>query len=358
VAFQSTADNLVDGDTNDAFDIFVKNLDSGEIVRANLAADGSQGNFNSGFFGIALSGDGRFVAFESAADNLVANDTNLRGDIFVKDLQTGSIVRASTASDGTENAQQSREFAFSDDGRFIAFASLTESFSGDGSFESGVWVKNLLTGQLVTVATTDPDVARVTAPDLSGDGRYVVFASTVDNLVGDDDNGTKDVFRMDLVTGELVRVSVDANGDDFAFVSDRPVVSDDGRFVGFDSVPEDDFSAQQVFVKDLLTGVLHSTTGNDRSNSVVLAADGGFAAWVSRADDLVADDDNGLQDIFFSPTGFNPSASAAAASSIEDSNGSGAAPIVGESVGPMFAALLPAAAPDLADLLGADAAPG
>jgi hypothetical protein len=224
--------------------------------------------------------------------------------------------------------------------------------------ESGVWVKDLLTGQLVTVATAGPDVASVTAPGLSGDGRHVVFASITDDLVADDDNSTKDIFRMDLVTGELVRVSVDANGNDFVLVSDHPAVSDDGRFVSFDSFPGHDITAQQVFVKDLLTGVLHSTTGNDRSNSVVLAADGGFAAWVSPADDLVAGDDNGLQDIFFSPTGFNPSASAAAASSIEDSNGSGAAPFVGESVGPMFAGMQPAAAPDLADLLGADAAPG
>jgi Ca2+-binding RTX toxin-like protein len=196
--------------------------------------------------------------------------------------------------------------------------------------ESGVWVKDLLTGQLVTVATADPDVASVTAPGLSDDGRHVVFASITDDLVADDDNSTKDIFRMDLVTGELVRVSVDANGNDFALVSDHPAVSDDGRFVSF---PGHDITAQQVFVKDLLTGVLHSTTGDDASNSIVLAA------WVSRSDDIVAGDENGLQDIFFSPTGFSPSSrSVATASSIKGPMAKGAASFVGESVGPVSSA--------------------
>ncbi len=158
MAFQSLSDNLVADDTNVVDDVFVKNLESGAIVRANTASDGTEANaFTFIPWGPALSANGRYVAFFSAADNLVA-DGGGRG-LFVKDLETGSIVRANTASDGT--------------------------LPND----------NFVLGQ-----------------GISAGGRTVAFSTGAGNLVPDDTNGLWDVFIKDLDLGKVVRASTAADG--------------------------------------------------------------------------------------------------------------------------------------------------
>src|SRR5207248_11085316 len=100
VAFVSAATNLVTGDTNGAADVFVRDRQTGTTERVSVASGGTQSNAAS--VGSALSAAGRFVAFQSDATNLVVGDTNGATDVFVRDRQTGLTVRVSVASDGTQ----------------------------------------------------------------------------------------------------------------------------------------------------------------------------------------------------------------------------------------------------------------
>jgi hypothetical protein len=119
VAFLSYATNLVEGDTNSFYDVFVHNRMSGETELVSVASDGTQGNGASGSYGLSISGDGLRVAFESAASNLVADDSNAKSDIFVHYIDTGTTMRVSTASDGTQGDGFSYSPVISDDGRWV-----------------------------------------------------------------------------------------------------------------------------------------------------------------------------------------------------------------------------------------------
>ncbi len=125
VAFASRATNLVAGDRNNRRDIFVKNLATGRVSRASVASDGSEANERS--TGPSLSADGARVAFQSPATNLVRGDTNAKRDVFVHDVASGDTVRASVARDGTQGNRPSRAPALAADGQSVAFLSLAET---------------------------------------------------------------------------------------------------------------------------------------------------------------------------------------------------------------------------------------
>src|SRR5690606_11863360 len=122
VAFQSVATNLVPGDTNGNNDVFVHDRQTGVTQRVSVASDGAQGNGISTT--ASISADGRFVAFQSAASNLVPGDTNGATDVFVHDRQTGVTERVSVASDGAQGNANTSEASLSADGRYVAFQSV------------------------------------------------------------------------------------------------------------------------------------------------------------------------------------------------------------------------------------------
>ena len=101
VAFTSSASNLVPGDTNEQSDVFVHDRQTGRTVRASVASDGTQAD--GGSLAAALSGDGRYLTFNSIATNLVDGDTNMQDDVFVRDLVSGRTTRVSVSSDGVES---------------------------------------------------------------------------------------------------------------------------------------------------------------------------------------------------------------------------------------------------------------
>jgi len=124
IAFISAATNLVPDDTNNALDIFIHDQQTGETIRASVASNGTQANESSfGYYATALSADGRFVAFASTASNLVDDDTNQVNDIFVHDRQERKTTRVSVASDGSQGNANSYEPSISADGRVVAFVS-------------------------------------------------------------------------------------------------------------------------------------------------------------------------------------------------------------------------------------------
>lgn len=312
VAFESDATNLVSGDTNAVRDVFLRDTQTGQTSRVSVSTGGGQGNASSSL--PAISGDGRYVAFESWASNLVTGDTNASVDVFVRDTQTGQTTRVSVASDGTEADYDSLRAAISADGRYVAFASDAENLiPDDANYLTDVFVHDRQTGQttLVSLATDGTRTNDVSwSPAISSDGRYVAFPSWASNLVPGDGNDTQDVFIRDRQTSQTSIISVNNNGIQGDSTSLSPAISGDGRCVAFVSdatnlAPSDTNGCTDVFLRDRQTGqtsrISLSTTdaqGGDISGAPRITPDGRYVAFDSYAANLVPGDTNACCDIF------------------------------------------------------------
>lgn len=317
--FMSSASNLVSGDTNGQSDVFLRDMQTGEITRVNTTSTGAQAT-GGGVTGATISADGRFVLFASTATNLVSGDTNGVSDVFLKDLQTGSLTRVSTSSSGDQaTGGQSDSPTISADGRYISFFSdATNLVAGDSNGLGDIFVKDMQTG-LTTRVNTSSTGAQATgtfafSPAISANGRYVVFSTGASNLISGDTNGMIDVFRKDLFTGEIVRVNTsasEAQGTGGLFGAYNANISADGRYIAFSAentnlVSGDTNGFSDIFVKDLLTGsIIRANTDSNGAQAVgwvsvapSLSADGRFVAFQSGATNLVPGDTNGIDDIF------------------------------------------------------------
>jgi Tol biopolymer transport system component len=200
VAFRSWADNLVSGDTNNHPDIFVRDRQTGQTTRVSVASDGTQANDFS--FEPSISADGRYVAFMSWANNLVSGDTNGDWDIFVHDRQTGATIRVSVATGGGQAAGRSQRPSISADGRYVAFASSASNLvSGDTNNHPDIFVHDRQTGVTMRVSVASDGTQTYVFsfdPSISADGRYVAFGSEADNLVSGDTNGRYDIFVREM----------------------------------------------------------------------------------------------------------------------------------------------------------------
>jgi Tol biopolymer transport system component len=225
VAYQSAATNLVPNDTNGVPDVFLYDVATGTTIRVSVDSAGNQGNDDC--LEPALSLDGRFVAIFAYATNLVPGDTNGKPDIFVRDVQAGTTVRASLGAGGVESDGASRYPSISRDGRFVAFESQgTNLVPSDANGARDVFVRDLVAGTTVraseSAAGVEGDGDSLDA-SISPDGRFVAFESVATNLVPGDGNGASDVFVKDLQTGAIVRVSVDSSGNEGQRPQPRPV---------------------------------------------------------------------------------------------------------------------------------------
>jgi Tol biopolymer transport system component len=313
VAFASAATNLVPGDTNNGDDVFVHDRRTGTTERVSVRTGGSQGNGSSAFFfPPALSANGRFVVFDSFASNLVAGDSNLSEDVFVHDRQTGTTERVSVGSDGTQGA--GNQPAISAGGRFVAFQSEADSLvAGDTNEALDVFVRDRRTGRTERVSVGPSGIqanghSEQTA--LSADGRFVQFVSEATNLVPGDSNRAEDVFVHDRRTGITERISlgpggVQANG----FSGGPPTASSTGRFVAFNSIANNlvpgGTSGIDLFVRDRRTRRTElvsvgpgGTEANGDCHDPALSADGRFVAFSSFATNLAPDDTDTAADVF------------------------------------------------------------
>lgn len=282
------------------------------ITRASVASDGTEGN--NGSATSAISADGRYVAFVSLADNLVANDTFYQEDVFVHDLQTRQTSLISVASNGIQSNGQSLATAISSDGRYVAFASRGANlFPGDFNDDTDVFVRDQQDGEThhVSVATNGTQGNGHSGnPSISADGRYVAFSSLANNLVTGDTNDYGDVFVHDLQTGQTSRVSVSSDGIEGNGHSRLPTISADGRYVVFGStagtlVAGDTNFQEDVFVHDRQTGqttrvsvASDGTQANNGSRLYTISANGRYVAFLSNATNLVSGDTNHKDDIF------------------------------------------------------------
>ncbi len=319
VAFASQASDLVLDDSNQRWDIFVRDLVSGETSRVSVASDGSQANGDS--FNPAISGDGRYVVFESDASNLVSGDTNGRRDIFLHDRSDGSTVRISETEDQQANGDSLLP-AISDDGQWIVFESAaTNLVDQDTNQVTDVFAWQRSTGALQRLSLEPASQVQGNGPSslavIAGGGRYVAFRSFADNLVPGDSNATWDIFVYDLQADEMELATITQEGgqaDPALLFPDapltRPAISADGRYLAFQSdaanlVAGDTNAQVDIFVRDLAARTTQRVSvtssgaqANGHSFFPQLSGDGGNLAFLSQASNLVAGDDNGFVDGF------------------------------------------------------------
>jgi uncharacterized repeat protein (TIGR01451 family) len=314
VAFDSDAENLA-RDRNGITDVFRHDRETGETILVSVTSDEEQGGASS--HAPAISADGNFIVFH-ANSALVPEDTNENTDVYVRDVQAGTTALVSVALDGTAGNNTSFIQDISADGRFVAFVSaatnLIENDVVDN--EANVYVRDLVAGttELVSVGTdgTRANVGFFDIPSISADGRYVAF-STFDSLVPEDTRSfSLDIYLRDRVAGTTELISVNSDEVPGDGRSESPSVSADGRYVAFQS-DSANFATEQgsifpdedIFVRDRVAGttvrVSESSAGeegNARSIGNAISGDGLVTVFGSEASNLVPNDTNGVKDIF------------------------------------------------------------
>jgi Tol biopolymer transport system component len=325
VAFHSSATNLSANDGNGGTDVFVRDLQAATttlVSRANgptgAPSDGSSGD-------PSISADGRFVAFGSTGTNL--SDEDAPGDfqdVFVRDLQTNTTTLVSRASatgtaDGAVADSIADAASISVDGRFVAFVTRARNLSDDDrDATDDVFVRDLQAKTTTLVSRASDAVGAAAAdrdsgpPSISGDGRFVAFASDAANL--DENNlNVKDVFVRDTVarTTTLVsRASGPAGTPSDGFSAD-PSISADGRFVAFESeanvLTDANRPGENIYVRDRLantTALVSRASGaggagaDGTSISPAISGDGRFVAFDSDADNLSTEDNDAFFNVF------------------------------------------------------------
>lgn len=203
VVFSSYASNLVPGDTNDNTDIFVFDRETRTTDRVSVASGDVQSGGRDFIGSASISADGRYVAYASDASDLVPGDTNgnpfeISADIFVFDRVTRTTERVSVASDGTQANNHSFGPQISADGRYVAFSSAASNLVPDdtnGFPDVFVFDRESHITQRVSVASDGTQVIGYSfEPSISADGQYVAFQSGASDLVPGDTNDNYDIF--------------------------------------------------------------------------------------------------------------------------------------------------------------------
>ncbi|HUI25704.1 MAG TPA: calcium-binding protein [Candidatus Kryptonia bacterium] len=319
VVFQSNASDLVEQSTNGTTNAFVRDLAAGTaLLSLNRSASASG---DAAAFSPVISADGNVAAFVSFASDLTGVPSSGR-NVFARDLTNGQTVLVSVNRDGTAAGNgDSTAPVLSADGRYVAFeSSASDLVDHDGNGASDVFVRDLVAGTTMLVSVNRDGTAsgnlQSSNPVISADGQRIAFVSSASDLVANDANGTRDVFVRDLAAGTTALVSANADGTASGNdASDSPTLSADGHLVAFvsfagDLVANDTNRLADVFVRNLRSGVTTlismncagTASGNDASGNPLLSADGRRVAFESFARDLVPDfvDGNGVfnMDVF------------------------------------------------------------
>ncbi|MBC7954757.1 MAG: PD40 domain-containing protein [Cytophagales bacterium] len=251
VAFESYASNLVVGDTNGVRDVFgwvaTAPPRTPGVERVSVGPGGVQANSES--FEPTVSGDGRVVAFSSGASNLTAGVSGISTiNVYRRDVVAGTntLITANAAGTGVGGAKP----MLSENGQRLAFYSFASNITaGDTNGLWDVFVYDHSNGARTRVSLTSTggernqgveSASRVVAPAISGNGRYVAYATTASNVVPGDTNGTQDVFVVDTQTSAVTRASVSSSGvqgnaDSPLGQGERVSLSYDGAWVAFSS---------------------------------------------------------------------------------------------------------------------------
>ena len=312
VVFGSIASNLIASDTNQYRGIFIRDRVLGTTRRVSVDTNGNEANGPSS--STSISADGRFVAFESYASNLVVGDNNNNIDIFVRDQVTGAIERVSVDSNGIEVNDFSRSPSLSPDGRWVTFESFASNLvPNDFNNTIDVFIYDRLTKDIIRVSVASGGIesnGASSAASISADGQWVAFVSSADNLVAGDSNQTFDIFVHHRMTQTTQRVSISTIGIEGNDFSHSPRISEDGRLITFSSrasnlVDNDTNTVSDVFVHDRIKGITDRVSlasdgrqPSGQSASSTISANGRWFGFVSHANNLVSNDVNKTSDVF------------------------------------------------------------
>ncbi|MED7950956.1 TolB family protein [Streptomyces sp. BE303] len=327
--FTSDAANLVAGDTNGDSDVFVRDLLTGRTERVSVADDGAQATGTSS--GAAISADGRYVAFASDAPDLVPGDTNGTFDVYVRDRVAGHTERITAGDPSRPQTGGTDTPVISWDGRYVAFASgRSDLVPGDTNRVADIFVHDRRTGTARRANVADDGTqagSPARHPALSADGTRITFISR-DSLAPAPEDGPEEdlaedpadgggaqiakprtypLYVHDLRTGRTRPASIGPDGKKYGALDGG--LSPDGRYALFSSYTSmvTGYTHPQIFVRDLLTETtaLVSTAhdgapgaGDGQSHSPVMTADSRRVYFASAAANLVPGDTNGVGDVF------------------------------------------------------------
>ena len=311
IAFGSDSYNLVTHDTNQTYDIFVRDMITGQVTRVSVDSTGDEANDQSDL--AAISADGQTIAFTSSATNLVAGDTV--SGVFVHDMTSGATTVASLSSTGQPaTGGGTATISISGDGNVVAFDNGFDLVPGATGINGDSYIRDLSTNTTTLVShSTSGGSSSQESYDVStsGDGRYTVFNSWSGNLVAGVNPGffQMEIFLFDRVTGDISVVSTTPSGVIADGQSTYPSISADGRYVAFssssDNIVPNDVSVNGAYVHDMVTGVTtmvsvstDGTQATGNSFAGTLSADGRFVVFSSTGSNLVENDTNGVSDVF------------------------------------------------------------
>ncbi len=311
VVFESDK-SLIPSDPQAGRQIYRLDRASGALLRCSRSQGG--GPSNGASVNASAAADGNTIVFQSTAYDLVAGDTNGKTDIFVFDVVLGTTERVSVSSAGQQGGRDCEFSSISADGRWVAFGSASNGMApGNGLLNNDIFLRDRNQGTTLLVSRSSTGAAGNRdswGPSLSADGRFCAFQSLADNLVLGDTNKVYDVFVRDLFTGTTTRVSVASNGAEAHGESSWCAISGDGFCVGFtsraaDLVPGDLNGTNDAFVHDLTTGLTELVSkssagviGNGYSYQAHPSFDGSRVAFSSHATNLVVGDTSSIEDVF------------------------------------------------------------
>ncbi len=314
VAFNSDASNLVPEDTNVHQDVFLFDRQTRQTERISLTSDELQIDQDAFTRRPAISESGRFVVFYSNAHMLSPDAAADTYNVYLRDRQQGETLLVTRGHDGAPANGDSVYPTLSADGNWVAYYSAASNLViSDTNSMMDVFLYSRLSQETWRVSVDSVGVQGNSASDLaaiSADGRYVAFYSSATNLVPNDANGAADIFVHDHLTGQTELVSRAWDGGLSNAESDVPSISDDGRYVAFYSygsnlVPQDTNTFTDVFRRDRLLNVTERVSlgewlqqGEDNSLCSAISADGQVVAFYSYAENLVEGDSNQVTDVF------------------------------------------------------------
>lgn len=315
VVFESLSSNLAAGGALNRLDVFRRDRQSGTTSLVSVGLGGATPNHQSLAGGPnSLSADGRYVAFTSSATNLVATPSTAFADVYVRDMTLGTTERISVGLGGAAGNFESNSPAITPDGRFVAFQSqATNLVPGEGpGISYGIYVRDRQTSTTQKVSLPNPGGftgGNSYGASISADGRFVAFSS-LNALVPPDHNDHDDVFVRDLALATTLRASVTNSGGPVFQHSFSASISANGRYVSFVHLGDflvagDSNGAADVFVRDLVAGTTELTSrntagvpGNGDSSDPAISGDGRFVAFSSNAFNLVPNEITVHKDVF------------------------------------------------------------
>jgi len=313
IVFETRATNVNPLDSDGKLEVVVHDYakSTTDIMSGHIPNSNDSSGTNTG-----LSEDGRYVVFDSNANNLVANDTNNKKDVFLRDRKNNTIERISVSSSGVQGNGDSKDASVSADGRYVTFLSYaTNLVVNDTNAKGDIFLHDRQTGITTRVSKKrdgSQNTGQCFSPSINTTGTHIVFDAE-DMLDSSDTNGKKDIYMYTISSGEIKLISVASDGTVGDGVSVTGSVSADGKFVAFSSYANNFSTATgavnlpQIFLKNIQDNTMQcislapdGSEGNDRSTTASISADAKYIVFQSYATNLLNSNDanGGKVDIF------------------------------------------------------------